>query len=286
VISPFPHTVGIVGVGLVGGSLAYALRASPDRPRIIAIDRDKSTREQISAARVADRVLASTENDALGECDVVVLAAPVAAIETLLGPVSRRMRDGAVLTDLAGVKRSIIASARASVRPTVAFVGAHPMFGGERGGFTSASHNAWSGGTVAVCTDGEPTAVERIVEFHRTLGAEVVQCTAAQHDEAMAAVSHLPFVVASALALVARDAGPLAEKLAGRGLRSMTRLAAFSYDVQGEVARRNSSLGPAIERLQGELARLGAVLEGRGGGSGQAARRAFEEARAAKDKLK
>jgi prephenate dehydrogenase len=102
----------------------------------------------------------------------------------------------------------------------------------------------------------------------------------------MAAVSHLPFVVASALTLVAKDAGPLAERLAGRGLRSMTRLAAFSYDVQGEVARRNPSLGPAIERMQGELARLGAALEARGTGSGDAARRAFEEARGAKHRLK
>ncbi|MEO7091786.1 MAG: prephenate dehydrogenase dimerization domain-containing protein, partial [Polyangiales bacterium] len=160
-----------------------------------------------------------------------------------------------------------------------------PMFGGERGGFAAASSQAWKGGTVAVCTDGEPTAVERIAEFHRALGAEVVLCTAEQHDEAVAAVSHLPFVVASALALVAQDAGALAEKLAGPGLRSMTRLAAFSYDVQGEVARRNPALGPALERLQGELARLGAVLEGRGGGSGEAARRAFEEAREAKHEL-
>ena len=284
--SGFPHTIGIIGVGLVGGSLAYALHDLPEKPRVIAIDRDKTTRAEIGVAGIAARVLASAESDALRECDVVVLAAPVAAIEALLGPVSRRMRDGAVLTDLAGVKRSIIAAARASVRPTVAFVGAHPMFGGERGGFTSASSEAWKGGTVAVCTDGEPTAVERVAEFHRALGAEVVLCTAEQQDEAMAAVSHLPFVVASALALVARDAGPLAERLAGRGLRNMTRLAAFSYDVQGEVARRNPALGPAIERLRGELGRLSAVLEGRGGGSGEAARRAFEEARDAKQRMK
>ena len=281
----FPRTVGIVGVGLVGGSLAYALRAHPDKPRIIAVERDKSTRAEIIAAGVADRVL-PTVDDALGDCDVVVLAAPVAAIETLLAPVSRRMRDGAVLTDLAGVKRSLISSARASVRPMVAFVGAHPMFGGERGGFLSAASDSWKGGTVAVCTDGEPSAVERIAELHRALGAEVVMCTAEEHDEAMAAISHLPFVVASALALVAHAAGPLAERLAGRGIRDMTRLAAFSYDVQGEIARRNPSLGPAIEKLVGELDRLGAVVQGRGGGSGEAARRAFDEAREAKQKLK
>ncbi|HSD20032.1 MAG TPA: prephenate dehydrogenase dimerization domain-containing protein, partial [Anaeromyxobacter sp.] len=124
-------------------------------------------------------------------------------------------------------------------------------------------------------------AVERVVALHLALGAKVERCTAAEHDAAVAMVSHLPYLVASALAVAAREAGPLAVKLAGPGLKDMTRLAAFPFDIQGEVARRNAGLPEAAARLERHLARLLAAIAD----SPESARSALEAARAAREEL-
>jgi prephenate dehydrogenase len=155
------------------------------------------------------------------------------------------------------------------------------MFGG-RGGYEGARPDRWKGGTVAVCTDGAPgEAVERVARLHEALGARVARCTAAEHDAAVALVSHLPYLVASALSLAAREAGPLARALAGPGLNDMTRLAGFAFDIQGEVARRNAHVPEAARSLSGHLARiLAAIAESPG-----AAREVLEEARGAREAM-
>ncbi len=276
---PLPRTLGVAGLGLMGASLARAARALDPAIRIVAIEPSEEVRRRALADGVADVALPEP-GDALRACTLAVLCTPVAAIEALLAPVSRALPDGAVLTDVGGAKERVVDAARAAVRPGVRFVGAHPMFGGH-GGYAAATADRWKGGTVAVCTDGEPAAVEAVAAFHAALGANVVRCGAAEHDDAVAIVSHLPYLVASALARAANEAGPLAKKLAGPGLKDMTRLAAFPFDIQGEVARRNAHLPEAARRLQGHLSRiLSAIAE-----SPDTAREALEEARAAREEL-
>lgn len=274
-----PRTLGVAGLGLMGASLARAAKALDPSIRIVAIEPSEEVRRRALADGVADVALPEP-GDALHACTLAVLCTPVAAIEALLAPVSRALPDGAVLTDVGGAKERVVEAARAAVRPAVRFVGAHPMFGGH-GGYAAATADRWKGGTVAVCTDGDPAAVEAVAAFHAALGANVVRCGAADHDDAVAIVSHLPYLVASALARAANEAGPLAKKLAGPGLKDMTRLAAFPFDIQGEVARRNAHLPEAARRLQGHLSRiLSAIAE-----SPETAREALEEARAAREEL-
>jgi prephenate dehydrogenase len=134
---------------------------------------------------------------------------------------------------------------------------------------------------VAVCTDGDPAAVDAVAALHAALGATVVRCAASEHDDAVAMVSHLPYLVASALASAAREAGPLARRLAGPGLRDMTRLASFPFDIQGEVARRNAHLPDAALRMQRHLARILVAV----GESPETARTALEAARQAREEL-
>lgn len=275
----FPETLGIVGLGLMGASLARNVRRVAPGVRVVAVEPRGEIRARALEERVADEALAAPGPE-LAACDLVVLCAPVAIIEGQLEPVARAMRDGAVLTDVGGAKESVVAKARERVRPGVAFVGAHPMFGGH-GGYDGASGDKWIGGTVAVCTDGAPEPIERVAAFHAALGARVQRCTAAEHDAAVAMVSHLPYLVAAALASASREAGPLAMSLAGPGLRDMTRLAQFPFDVQGEVARRNGHLDGAATRLERHLEKiLVAVRE-----SPEAAREALEAARAAREEL-
>ena len=278
-MTAIPRTLGIAGLGLMGASLARAVKAVDPSVRIVAVEPREDVRAQALADHVVD-VARPEPDEALASCTLVVLCTPVAAIEALLAPVSRLLLDGAVLSDVGGAKERVVAAARSAVRPGVRFVGAHPMFGGH-GGYAGATPDRWKGGTVAVCTDGEPAAVEAVAALHAALGANVVRCGAAEHDDAVAIVSHLPYLVASALASAAKEAGPLARRLAGPGLKDMTRLAAFPFDIQGEVARRNSHLPDAARRLQRHLSRILAAIAQ----SPEMARDALEEARAAREEL-
>lgn len=226
----------------MGGSLARALAGLEPRPRIVGVEPDAEVRG--AAAAIVDEVHESIEG--LAPCDVVVLCTPIAAIEALLGPVSKVLRDGAILTDVGGVKVSVLRAA-AAVRQGVSFVGAHPMFGGERGGFDRVVR--FAGGAVAVCEDsGDTVAIEAVVALFSSLGCRIVRCTADAHDAAVALVSHLPYVAAHAL-LDTAAGDPLAAALAGPGFADATRLAGFAFEVQGEVARRNGHLPGAIDAL-------------------------------------
>jgi prephenate dehydrogenase len=277
-VSALPRTIGIAGLGLMGGSLARAVRAADPDVRIIAVEPRDEVREKAIVDRVVDEALAAPGEALLG-CQVAVLCTPVAAIEALMPPVSRLLPDGAILTDVGGAKERVVDAARSGVRAGVRFVGAHPMFGGH-GGYAAATADRWQGGTVAVCTDGDAAAVEAVAALHAALGAKVVRCAAAEHDAAVAMVSP-PYLLASALAAAVKEAGPLAVRLAGPGLKDMTRLASFAFDIQGEVARRNAHLPEAARRLERHLSRvLGAIAE-----SPEAARGALEAARAAREEL-
>jgi prephenate dehydrogenase len=264
----------------MGASLARGLKAADPAVRVVAVEPRPEVRARALADGVADEAL-EVPGPALAGCDLAVLCTPVAAIEALLGPVSRLLPDGAVLTDVGGAKEAVVARAAAEVRPGVAFVGAHPMFGGH-GGYDGARADRWRGGAVAVCTDGAPAAaVDRVAALHEALGARALRCKAAEHDAAVAMVSHLPYLLASALAAAAREAGPLAQALAGPGLQDMTRLAAFPFDIQGEVTRRNAHIPEAARALESHLARILAALRS----SPEAARAALEEARGARAAL-
>jgi prephenate dehydrogenase len=274
-----PRQLGVVGLGLMGASLARAVRAVDGSVRVVGIEPRADVRELALRDGVVDAAVAEP-GPALAGCELAVLCTPIVALEALLGPVSRQLPEGAVLSDVGGAKERVVARAAREVRPGVAFVGAHPMFGGH-GGYAGARADRWRGGTVAVCTDAPAAAVERVAGFHEALGARVVRCAAADHDAAVAVVSHLPYLLASALSVAAREAGPLAAQLAGPGFKDMTRLAQFPFDIQGEVARRNERLPEAAERLSAHLARILDAIAA----SPEAARGALEEARAAREAL-
>jgi prephenate dehydrogenase len=233
--------IGVVGLGLMGGSIALALQDKG--VRVIGIERDPAAR-----AAAAEKLAEVHESFAgqLARCELVVIATPVAALESLLGPVSAAMADGGILTDVAGVKVRIAELARERVRSGVRFVGSHPMFGGVSGGFSAASAALVSGVGAVIEDDADPTAVTRVVELWESLSVRVVRTTADAHDRAMAKVSHLPYLLAC---LLSQDAHPLA----GRGFADATRLARFSFEVQGEVARRNPHLPAAIDDLVARL---------------------------------
>jgi prephenate dehydrogenase len=268
----------------MGGSIARGLRAAfPGLHdfRILAIEPSAEVRAAALAAGVAQEAV-EAPSAALASCEVVFLCTPVTAAEALLGPVSRAMADGAVLTDVCGAKERLLACAREAVRPEVAFVAAHPLFGAPPG-WAHARADLWTGGTVAICTDSpaSPAALDRVAQLHERLGARVIRCLASEHDAAAAVTTHLPHLLASALALSARSSSPLVRALANSGLREMTRLAELPFDAQGDLSRRNRHLPAMAQKLQAHFQQLlGAVVD-----SPESARAALEAARAARGEL-
>lgn len=283
--APAPHapfapfaTIGVVGLGLLGGSFVRGVRAAGLASRIVGVEASAEVRAAVAAEGLCDALLDAI-GPALGGCELIVLCAPIGAVSASFAGLAPHLSPGTIVTDVAGEKGSVVAAA-AALPSTVAFVAGHPMFGGESGGFAASRADLWRGGVVAVCTDGAGEhAIDRVASLHEALGAEVVRCTADEHDAAVAAVSHLPFVVAAAMALSAREAGPIALRLAGRGFEDASRLAGFRYEVQGEVSRRNAHLPAARARFEAALARLAAAL----GEGPEAAKVAFEDARAARE---
>jgi prephenate dehydrogenase len=232
----------IVGVGLLGGSVAKAVRAHALAREIVGIGRDLGRMAPALRDGALDRATTDVAEGVAG-ADRVLLAAPVLTNETLLAQVWRAARPGAVLTDVGSTKRGIVTAAErlAAERPQVHFVGSHPMAGSEKAGYGVARVDLFQGATVVVTptesTDG--AVAKSIGEFWAALGARVVMLDPDSHDRAVAAISHLPHVAAWALVDAVVKFQPEALQIAARGFKDTTRIAASDPDVWREILLGN-----------------------------------------------
>jgi prephenate dehydrogenase len=229
-------TVGVIGLGLIGGSLARAL--SRAGYAVIGVDRPEVAR-RARAARAVARTAASAE-EAADLSDVLVLAAPPAANLRLLRRVARRARRGLVITDVGSVKGPIC---READRRGLAFVGGHPMAGTERSGFGASSAGLFRGRSWILCPGRHAPrdAVAAVRRLARAAGARPVSMGPAEHDRTVAFLSHAPQLVAWAL-VDAAGADPVARRrlaVAGPGFAGMTRLAASPPRLWREILAQN-----------------------------------------------
>jgi prephenate dehydrogenase len=228
-------TVAVAGLGLIGGSLAKALTRAGYR--VIGVDTPARTRAARRARAIAG--VAASVAVAAREADVLVLAAPPAANLRLLVEAARAAPPALVITDVSSVKRPIAAAAR---RLRLArFVGGHPMAGRERSGFAASSADLFHGAPW-ILTPSAAVPRRIVARMIRDVGARPVVVPEAAHDRAMAYLSHLPQVVAWALAAAARGDPVTARllRLAGPGFRDMTRLAASPRTLWREVLAQNA----------------------------------------------
>jgi prephenate dehydrogenase len=253
----------IVGVGLLGGSVAKAARLGGLARRIVGIGRDPDRLRPALDDGTLD--LAVTDLDAgVREADVILLAAPVLAIEGLLERVWRAGPDGVLITDVGSTKRNIVRAAErlAATRP-LAFVGSHPLAGSEQAGYRVARADLFRGATVVVTpTEGtELAALKKTTEFWEALGARVSSLDPETHDRTVAAISHLPHLIACALVDGAGRVEPAALELAARGFRDTTRIAAGDPDMWTEIFLANrDALSASVEAFRGALADLERVI--------------------------
>jgi len=256
---PFP-SIAIVGLGLIGGSIALAVRERWPESRVFGVD-SESILAHAAGANAIERGFASIA--ALPEASLIILAAPVRQNIDLLRQISSIGSVGSgfsrTVTDVGGTKRDIVNAARA-LPPTTTFVGGHPLGGGERGGFAFARPDLFAGRPWIFTPDGQASsaAVDRLSRFVAGLGATPSILSADEHDRIMAFVSHLPQLAASALMdTVGSAAQGEGLHMAGRGLVDTTRLASSPADVWRDICLTNAdAIGDALDCLIQRLAQL------------------------------
>jgi prephenate dehydrogenase len=279
--------VAILGVGLIGGSLAAALRGRGLARRIVGCDRDAAVCARGLALGLLDAQAADPAQAVQG-ADMVVLAAPVGSMPQLLSAIAGALAPGAIVTDVGSTKSDVLAAARAALGPAFErFVASHPIAGGERSGLEHADRDLLEGRTVVV-TPAHDTGAEALAQVERlwrACGARVERMSAAEHDRIFASVSHLPHVLA--FALMAQVAGHSDAQrrlaLAGSGFRDFTRIAASSPQMWRDIALANrDAIG---QELRGYVAMLQRIERAMAAADAPALQQLFEVASAARRRM-
>jgi prephenate dehydrogenase len=269
------RSVAVLGLGLIGGSIAR--RLAPDYD-VTGYDTDPGTREAAAAAGLA--TVESIVEAARGR-DLVVLAVPLPAYQQVL-PAVAAAAPGAVVTDVASVKAPALAVARATLAPAgVRYVGGHPMAGTEQSGFGASDPRLFDGAAWVLCLeeDTDLAAWLAVAAVVTALGCRVVPCPAAAHDGAVARVSGLPHLLALALATAGTAGGPLALALAAGSFRDGTRVAGARPELVGTLCDGNrEALAAVTDEVLATLTQARDALRSGGSvadlvASGQAARR-------------
>lgn len=259
------ETVALVGVGLIGGSIGRGLLERGLARRVIGIGR--------SAARLKDAqqlgaLTASSLDLAAGvsEADVVVLCTPVELIAEQAVAAVAHAPAHALVTDAGSTKGQIVAAVEKKLRGRGHFVGSHPMAGSEKAGVAESRPDLFEGKAVVVTPTKRtaPVDAERVGEFWASLGARVLMMTPDAHDRAVAATSHLPHLLASALAAVTREEDM---PLVANGWLDTTRIAAGDAELWRQIFQSNDKyLLQALTRFEKQLTAARRALE-RGDGA-------------------
>ena len=248
----FAETVAVVGVGLIGGSIAAALKQRGFRGAVIGVGRD---RDRVDRARQTGLIDTAADDvrAAARDADLLVFCTPVDRIVEGARAAAAHCRPGALLTDAGSVKRRICEALRDGLPQGVTFIGSHPVAGSDRRGFEHADPNLFDRHVCVITPDAQTpaAALDRLRAFWQFLGMKVIQGSAAEHDATLARTSHLPHVVAAALA---EAVPPHLYELAGTGFRDTTRIAAGSPDLWvGIILDNAENLLPAIDACEERL---------------------------------
>ena len=259
---PIFHRVGIVGLGLIGGSIALAAREIWPGALVIGVDR-KDVLERAMVRHAID--VAADDAVVLAEADLVILAAPIQQNLEILRNLPDNITGSAVVTDTGSTKRAIVDVA-AALPDRFTFVGGHPLGGAARGGIEHARPDMFTGRPwlFTPSEPNDPHALDKLKSFVSGLGAIPRVLSPREHDHLLAFMSHLPQLTVSALMhVVGEAAGEEGLSLSGRGLQDTTRLASSPADIWKEVCATNADeIGSALDSLIGVLRQIRADLQG------------------------
>ena len=276
----------VVGVGLIGGSVAAALRRAGACRERVGAGRDPGNLRRALELGIVERTFTDPA-EAVRGADLVLVAAPVAQFPRIFAAIAPALEPDALVVDGGSTKQDVVAAARAHLGAALArFVPSHPIAGAEKSGAAAAKAELLDGRRVVITplAENAPAVVARAEAMWRACGARVSRMTPEAHDAVLAAVSHLPHVLSYALVheFAGRpDSGELFGLAAG-GFRDFTRIASSHPEMWRDICVANrTALLAEMDRYAAKLAELRALVAR---GDGAALERVFAEARAARER--
>ena len=265
-MDPFDR-VSIVGVGLLGGSLAKVMRKLGLAKSLVGYGRNKTNLEEAKALGIIDQVAPDIQS-AVKDADLIVLCSPVRAISQLITKMAPHIKPGCLVTDVGSVKEPLVREVEALMPEGVFFVGAHPIAGGEKSGFRVSSDTLFEGTCCIVTpTDRtEPAALKRIIELWKTVRTRVSIMDVKEHDFIFGAVSHLPhvliFALMNTLGSLKSDNHDDITSFSGAGLKDITRIAGGEPVMWRDICISNKdSVLHCLDRFQETLNHLRSGIE-------------------------
>lgn len=263
---PLPRRVTIIGVGLIGGSFALAMRRAVPDICLTGVDRDEINLATARHLGVLDQVGQDVVS-AVKDAELVLLAVPVRQLATVLTQISTNLPAGAVITDVGSTKGSVIEVAQATLGASVArFVPGHPIAGAEQSGVRAARVDLFQGCSVVLTPTSrcEEQARGIVQQCWEACGARVELMAAHNHDAIFGVVSHLPHLLSFALVydIATRVDAPTFFRFAAGGFRDFTRIAASSPEMWRDISLSNRNvLLMEIQRYQAQLDQLTQLLQ-------------------------
>ena len=259
VFKPFKRTnIGVVGLGLIGGSIAKALKQNLKGANIVGVDPSQDTLDLCMKDRVID--FGHKELAVLRGCEVVFVCTPIETVAETIKEVYGIIGDSAVITDVAGVKNQIFAALPQGIR----FVSGHPMWGSEKSGYKN-SDGAFAENGIYILIKEKDTAdadFAAVKEMISSFTDKIVETDAKSHDEVLAAASHLPHILVYTLCNQALSDGGEAAAVAGRGFKDMTRVAQTQTPLWVNTCRLNADeVCRQIEEYSAALNSVKALIE-------------------------
>lgn len=268
----------IIGIGLLGASLAKACKERGLVGEITGYGRNRENLEKARALKIIDHCPTSLA-EAVKDADLIVLCTPVTTIVPLIQSMVAEIRSGTLITDVGSVKEPVVKEAEKVVPEGMFFVGSHPIAGGENSGLEASTANLYEGAKCIV-TPTEKTdkkALEKINALWQAVGMQIINLSTEEHDFVFGAVSHLPHIIVYALmntlgALKTQD-NRAVTAFSGAGLKDITRIASSDPVMWRDIclSNRNHSLD-LIDRFQNKLDEIRSTIEK---GDGQALKEEF-----------
>ena len=255
-------TFGFIGLGLIGGSIARGIKRACPTARIMAYMSTRGTLEQVKEGGIVDVILDGI-GEPLLECDIIFLCTPVEYNAQYLTQIRSFLKPGALITDVGSTKEDIHRVVT-TLHMEEFFVGGHPMAGSEKTGYENSTdhllENAYYIVTPTAKTKQEDA--DRLVEIARSIGSIPIVLDYHEHDRIVAAISHLPHLIASSLVNLVKDSdnqSELMKRLAAGGFKDITRIASSSPEMWEQICMTNT--GNIIDMMEHYIASLTQILD-------------------------
>ena len=234
------NKIAIIGLGLIGGSLALALKQSGFKGEITGIGRREDNLIRAKEMGMID-TFSTNHADGVNNADLVVLASPVGQFEEIANNIKNNLKTGSIVTDVGSVKTNIVKKLDTIMPQGVSFVGAHPIAGKECSGIDASNGELFRNAKCIITPSPSSAvhAIEEVIGLWESVGAVILHMSPEEHDLIFAAVSHLPHVIAYATVNTIMEVNPNILHFGGTGLKDMSRIALSPADLWRDICAFN-----------------------------------------------